>query len=401
MLFSKMRFRLASAALLLALPACAKEPGIPSANTLLTAKQGGVVLLQELWAAQAALPVIPIKISPADGPQFLFSDHPEYFHAGNGIALQEEVKPGVIRLYLYHVPEPGAGPKTISAVIENLGQKPLNIRFLRYAFPNPGKDYYRIGKTGLIDFFNSQPEKTARTILPGHRLPLDPKLDQTVVTRDDLVHGFYEFEIDQPARITAFQRDPGQSSIEIIDHLPRLSQDPLEARGNGAGRGLFLTSNFDVAGERGFSLDTARGPMQLILADGHRDAYIQGHDCLATNAPAHNTGNYGVLYRIQLKRSSSDGRALAVLATKQGTGKWCGAQAGAVQISRGIWPGGTVPIPSNRVAYGNPGEMVALQVFPPLPKGQTETIEILYSPPGASCIPTPLIFVPCQPSGLP
>ncbi|MDB6112351.1 MAG: hypothetical protein JWR69_4101 [Pedosphaera sp.] len=396
-----MRFILPSAAVLLSFLARGAEISPPTTNALLAGKQGDIVLLPELWATQATLPVIPLSISPADGPQFLFSDHPEYFRDGNGIALQEEVKPGLIRLYLYHVPDPAAGPKTITAVIENFGQAPLKLHFLRYAFPKPGKDYYRIGKTGLIDFFNSQPERTARTIPPGQRLPLDPKLDQTVVTRDDLVHGFYEFEIDQPARVTVFQRDPGQNSVEVMDRLPRLSKYPLQDQGNGAGRGLFLTSNFDVSGQDGFNLDTARGPMQLVLADGRHEPYIQGHDSLATNAPAHNHGNYGVLYRIQIKRSSSDGRALAVLATKRGGGKWCGAQAGAVQISSGIWPNGTVPIPSNRVTYGNAGEMVVLQVFPPLPKGRSETIEILYSPPGASCIPTPLLFVPCKSSDLP
>ncbi|HZQ46568.1 MAG TPA: hypothetical protein VFC07_06130, partial [Verrucomicrobiae bacterium] len=266
----------------------------------LAAPQGSVVRLDALWAKQRDLPAVPVKISAADGPQFLFSDKPEYFYTGNGIALQEEVKPGVVRLYLYHVPDPVHGPKTISAVIENLGSKPMKIRFLHYAFPKPGRDYYRIGKTGLIDFFNSTPEKAARRIPVGGRAVIDPRLDQTIVTGDDLAHGFYEFKIDQPARISTFERDPDQKSVEVIDHLPKLPLDLPGRRANGAGRGLFLTSNFNVTGEDGFVVDTGRGPMRLILADGRRDQTIKGRDDITQTDSVRDSGNYGTMYRIRL-----------------------------------------------------------------------------------------------------
>ena len=101
----------------------------------------------------------------------------------------------------------------------------MKLRFLRYAFPAPGKNYQKIGKTGLIDFFNSRPEKSSRHIPPGARAVLDPKLDATTVTTDELAHGFYEFEINQPARVTVFQRDPNHSSVEVIDTLPKLPRE--------------------------------------------------------------------------------------------------------------------------------------------------------------------------------
>jgi hypothetical protein len=158
---------------------------------------------------------------------------------------------------------------------------------------------------------------------------------------------------------------------------------------------LFLTNDFKVVNERGFVLDTASGPMRLVLADGRNDPSIKGRDGITGTEPVKDGGNYGVMYRIRLKRSSSDGRGLALLMTKPGRGgKWCGAQSGAVQVNRGVWAGGTVAIPADRVAYGNPGEMVLLQEYPPLRKGATSDIEILYSPPGASCIPTPMLLVP-------
>jgi hypothetical protein len=293
------------------------------------------------------------------------------------------------------VPEPGAGPKTISAVIQNLGKRTLKLRMLRRALPAPGKNYHLIGKTGLIDFFNSKREKSSRRIPPGESAIIDPQLDATTATTDQLVHGFYEFEVSQPARITVFQRDRNQSSVAALDSLPKLPREVPGRVANGAGRGLFRTSDYKVAGRTNSVFDTAGGPMRLSLADGRNDRYITGRDSIANLESVTNSGNYGVLYRVRLKWRSSDGRGLALLMTKRGgNSDYCGAQAGAVQVSKGAWPGGTVAIPTGQIFYGNPGEMVIIQKFPPPRKGRTSEIEITYSPPGASCIPTPMLFVP-------
>lgn len=372
----------------------AAEPDGAATNDWLSAPQGSVVRLDELWSRQRELPSVPLQISEAHGPQLLLSDKPEYFYTGDGIALQEEVKPGVVRLYVYHVPDPAHGPKTISAVIENLGAKPMKLRFLHYALPAPGRDYHRIGKEGLMEFFNSKQEKAARKIPIGGRAVIDPKLDEMTVSGDELAHGFYEFEIDQQARVSTFEREPGMSSVEAIDKLPKLPLNLPGRRGNGAGRGLFSGSDFDVTAENGLVVDTAKGPMRLVVADGRRDRWVTGRDDISGTESVRDSGNYGAMYRIRLKRSSSDGRGLALLMTNRGYGEWCGGQAGAVKVSRGCWPGGVVAVPTGRVEYGKPGEMVIIQKFPPLPKGRTEMIEIVYSPPGASCIPTPMLLVP-------
>lgn len=364
-------------------------------DALQTTHQGSIVLLNNLWTQQRDLPAVPVTITDARGPQFLLSDKPEYFYAGNGIALQEEVKPGVVRLYIYHVPQPDAGPKTISAVIQNLGSKPMRLRFLRYAFPKPGKDYHKIGKTGLIDFFQSKPENSIRTVAANARAIIDPRLDAASVTTDQLAHGFYEFEIDQPARISVFQRDPGQSSLELIDTLPKLSRDVPGHDANGAGRGLFTKSDFNVSGRDGFVINTTNGPTRLVLADGRSDRYILGHDSIAQLDSVRDSGNYGVIYRIRLKWRSDDGRGLALLMTRPvRSGQFCRTQAGAVRVNPGVWPGGTVAVPADQVSYGDPGEMVIIQKFPAPPNGSIGEIEITYSPPGASCIPTPIVLAP-------
>src|SRR4051812_27652248 len=104
MSFSKLYFWIGIVGWFLAAQIDAANLNATEEASLKDARQGGVVMLDELWSNQTKLPLVPTKISPAGGPQFLFSDRPEYFLGGNGIALQEKVKPGTVRLYLYHVP---------------------------------------------------------------------------------------------------------------------------------------------------------------------------------------------------------------------------------------------------------------------------------------------------------
>ena len=75
----------------------------------------------------------------------------------------------------------------------------------------------------------------------------------------------------------------------------------------------------------------------------------------------------------------------------------CGKIGAVVKVSAGAYPAGVVALPTDRVVFGGAEEAVLIQRFPPLPKGETTPIEITYSPPGACCLPTPLLFVPYDP----
>ena len=157
------------------------------ATRLRAARPGAVVHLPEFLKQRADLPHVRTAIIPDAGPQFLFSDQPEYFLTGNGIALQEDVQPGIVRLYLYHVPTPSEERKTITAVIENLGEKPLALTFRRQTTPSPGRDYHLVAKTALAQFLKPKPAAPARMIPVKTRVPLDPRLDSLTAGRDDQI----------------------------------------------------------------------------------------------------------------------------------------------------------------------------------------------------------------------
>lgn len=361
------------------------------------ARPGDVLALPELLSQREAVPVVTVGIAAAPGPQFLLSDRPEYFLTGNGIALREDVRPGLVRLYLYHVPTPGAARHVISAWIENRGAAALSLQMQRAGTAPVGKDYLGIARSAMFQFLTAKPGPAVRPIPPGQRIALDERLEGQPAGADDLVHAIYEFRVNQPARITVLQRDAGIDVPSGFEHLPLLPQQLTNKPwGNGAGRGQFAVCNFTVTNSPATPIDTAHGPVQLVIADGKRDPWLQGRDSIA-GAESSNHGNYGAFYRIRLWRSSGDGRGLAVVLCRlAANSRYCGHLAAVMQTSRGEWPAATVALPARGTSFGGSDEAALVQCFPPLPKGRKELIELLYSPPGAACLPTPILFVPYE-----
>lgn len=329
------------------------------------------------------------------GPPMVFSDDPEYFRVPEGAGVRENVEAGPVRLYVYHVNATTDSAKRISAVIENLGTSPLTLRFQRYASTGPSTDYYAVGKKGLIQYFGGSVPKEPLVVPPGGAAPIDARMDNARVKFDELIHGFYDFTIDQPARITTLQTTLDTPSVvanaRIRDVLP-------PRKGSGAGRGLYRTTEYDVrlAGDRPY--DTAEGPAQIVIADGKTDPWITGWDS-SRDTSVTLAGNYGVIYRLKLRYCSSDGRGVVVGLWYPPSGKkWCEACALAVMVNDGLYKGGTVPLPRNEMTFRGRDRIAVIQHYAPSPTG-AGMIELTYSPPGASCLPTPILLLPVK--GLP
>jgi hypothetical protein len=213
-----------------------------------------------------------------------------------------------------------------------------------------------------------------------------------MVAPDELMHAWYEFEIDQPARITVLQTGQDVPSVVANERIEEIL--PPRSR-SGAGRGYYPYSEYTVTQPKGQELDTAQGPQQIFLADGTLDRWLTGWDSTSSQ-PIQLKGNYGVIYHIKLKRKSSDGKALALLTWNARTRSGCGAMGGCTGVSAGRFPAGPVMVPTKENVLRGGDKAVLLQVFPPVPKGKTQEIEITYTPPGASCLPTPLLLVPIR-----
>src|SRR5690606_29374203 len=176
------------------------------------AKVGNLVILDEFLTT--AYPTVNYTKEVLPSPQFLISDDPEYIRVPEAIAMQENVAPGAVRLYVYNVngvKEPQHIKTKITAVIKNTGKEKMTLRMLKYSSQKPSTNYFEIGKKGLEDYFKSDVQNDVRYIQPGEVVSIDQQLEKNIVSYDELVHGFYEFVVDQPAQISVLQTSPDKS----------------------------------------------------------------------------------------------------------------------------------------------------------------------------------------------
>jgi hypothetical protein len=361
-------------------------------RSLNSAARGTIVQLKNFLTEK--LPRVDYKKIVQPGPQFLISDDPEYVRVPEAIVLQEAVHPGTVRLYLYNVngvQEPKKIDRKITAVIRNLGKQTMHLKMLRYSSQKPTTNYFLAGKNGLRDFFGSSAISRVYSVKAGEAIPLDPQLEKNVVKYDELVHGFYEFLVDQPAQVSVIQNDPETSGSVALKRIKSV----YPPKGTNAGRGLFGVSNYLVRTKD--TLITMNGIRQLIVADGDSDPWIEGTEG-STGIMTRNAGNYGVLYHIEMKWKSTDGKGLALVTwnSRAGDNKWCGGMANTMVVSDGKFPGGVIQLPSNELRVKADPDAILVQIFKPDLNKEVQELKLTYSPPGASCLPTPLIFIPVE-----
>lgn len=359
-------------------------------KVLSSAKRGEVVVLDNFLRTD--FPKIEYLQQIVPGPQFLIADDPEYIRIPEAIAMQEVVQPGAVRLYVYNVNgvrEPEHMPRKITAVIKNMGKEEMHLRMLKYSSQKPSTNYFHIGKNGLQDYFDSEVQNYIRTIQPGEVLPIDDKLEDQIVTYDQLVHGIYEFVIDQPAEISVLQTSPektGPLAYSVIDTL-------IPPSGVNAGRGVFPVSDYTIISAD--TIHTSNGVSQMIIADGEDDPWITG-TVGADKSIARNAGNYGVLYHTNIKWKSTDGKGLALITwnSRSADNQWCGGMGMTMELFDGQNNKTVVQYPSDQLVTRAAPEAIVLEIYKPDPTKEVQEIKFTYSPPGASCLPTPLILVP-------
>ncbi|PRY51469.1 hypothetical protein B0I27_10754 [Arcticibacter pallidicorallinus] len=364
------------------------KPGQDKA--ILKTKQGSIVELPGFLTEK--INTIDYQKIVLPGPQFMVSDDPEYIRIPEAIALKEPVVPGAVRLYVYNVngvKEPAKIDRKIVALIKNTGKSTMHLRMLKYSSQKPSLNYFQIGKQGLADFFASNGNEIIRTVAPGKSILIDEKLDKHIVKYDELVHGFYEFVVDQPGEVTVVQAAP---SASVADMVKKITNVVPIGHAN-AGRGTFGVSNYQVINDK--VIDTKDGVTQLMLADGVTDPWVVGREGHSGDL-AKLAGNYGVIYDVEMKWKSTDGKGLALVTwnSRSGDNQWCSGMAASMVVSKGVFPEGIIQLPKDRLVTKHAPEAILIQIFPPSKDGKEQTIKLKYSPPGASCLPTPLIFIP-------
>lgn len=326
------------------------------------------------------------------GPQYIIADDPEYIREAEAIAVKETVQPGSVRLYVYNVngvKEPQI-PRKITAVIKNTGKSTLHLRMVKYSSQPPSDNYYLIGKQGLHDYYASQGSTKIIKVKPGKTAAIDPQLEKNVVQFNELTHGLYEFTIDQPAEIAVLQTAPSNSGPQAYETINNV----IPTNAKNAGRGLFGVSNYWITSKKVLSTDEPAS--QIIVADGKDDPWVHGVEGVS-GKPSELAGNYGVMYNVELNWKSTNGKGLALVTWNAQTHQqWCQGMANSILIKNGNKADEIVSVPRDQLNTKGAPNGVVVQIFKPDPNKEIQTLKLTYSPPGASCLPTPLIFVPIE-----
>lgn len=356
------------------------------------AKVGNLVILDEFLTT--AYPEIKYTKEVLPSPQFLISDDPEYIRIPEAIAMQENVAPGAVRLYVYNVngvKEPQQIKTKITAVIKNTGKEKMTLRMLKYSSQKPSTNYFDIGKKGLEDYFNSNVANDVRYIQPGEVVAIDQQLEKNIVSYDELVHGFYEFVIDQPGQISVLQTSPEKSGPQAFAQIKTV----IPHSHVNAGRGIFGVSNYKITAAD--TISTANGVTQLIVADGKSDPWITG-TIGEKKEFAKNAGNYGVMYHTKIKWKSTDGKGLALVTwnSRSADNQWCGGMGLTMSLSNADGSTTVRQLPNNALVTKAAPEAILVEIYKPDPTKEIQEIDFIYSPPGASCLPTPLVLIPIK-----
>ncbi|MBN9295509.1 MAG: copper amine oxidase [Filimonas sp.] len=359
-------------------------------KAIVESKQGSIVNLPGILSEK--FPSLDYSKIVLPGPQYFISDDPEYIRVEEAVAFRGYAEPGSVRFYVYNVngvKEPAKIDRKIMVVIKNTGKAPLHLRMLKYSSQKPSGNYFQIGKQGLADYFNAKPSDEIKTIAPGAAMTLDPKHEKNIVKYDELVHGIYEFVIDQPAELSVIQSDLKTSGPEALKRITNVL--PPKSK-SGAGRGLFGISNYQVATDSVY--DTKQGIAQIVVADGKKDPWVLGKEQVSGQTSTL-AGNYGILYNMDIKWKSTDGKGLALMTwNARSDGGWCNGMAATMVTSKGKFDAGVIQLPADQLITKRAPEAILVQVFTPSANGEEQTIHLTYSPPGASCLPTPLLLIP-------
>ncbi len=226
------------------------------------------------------------------GPTLIFSDSPEMVNK-IGVMYQDTVQ-GDVRLFFHHVNDTST-TKKLSIMLHNPTLKTLELNLGQRGISKPSRDWLKAGQDVQIAYFNKQKTETI-TLEPFETLELLSRKSGLNFKPQQLVTGMVDIKSTGTLEVTFLMSTPGSNIFvdkEILPKLPPDQHPPLRGTFPNATRYINVIDDYKVG----------TTPLALTLADGVIDKFLWGTDAL-TGKPAHNYGNYGVLYEVSYKTTA-------------------------------------------------------------------------------------------------
>lgn len=241
--------------------------------------------------------VLTYPAAPAQtvtGPSFplLFSDSPEA-PTQSGVLYQDTVE-GRARLLAYHLNALGR-PARLYVMARNLETRPVEVRTERLGETAPTRIEGQLGQVTLLEYFASAASQTL-TLAPGQTAAAyaSPTLGAgsgVNVLQDLTTSGRVELTF-------LFLEDGLPPTQQVMQQLPYLPLDGRHQRGTFPGAVRSLRVNLGAL------------PARIVIGDGQVDPAITGVDRL-TGQPVRLSGNYGVLYDLEVNGAAGTAVALS------------------------------------------------------------------------------------------
>ena len=299
---------------------------------------------------------------PEVGRPLIFSDSPEV-PTQSGVLYQDSLS-GPARLLAYHL-NGLRKPARLYVLARNLEGKAVDIRTERQGETAPTRLESLLGQVTLLDYFASTGGATL-TLMPGQTAAVyaSPTLGPgsgVNVMADLVASGRVE--------LTVLMLEDGlPPTQQAVQQLPYLAPDGKHVRGT-----------FPNA-VRSMRVQLTRLPARLVIGDGQLDPAILGVDKL-TGRPQRLTGNYGVLYDLEV--TGAAGTAVAL--SPRG-----GLYRGAMQIEAGPSTQ-TIRLPRTGNALKPDGPVL-------LWRPRADRLKIDFVPASGSNLPISLVFYRARPS---
>lgn len=315
------------------------------------------------------------------GGKLIFSDSPES-PAARG-KLYEDSSLGAIagtdynRIFLYHTNGKTDGTRMkFTALLRNTRTTAGTLTIQKRGTAGPTTAYIYAGKIAFKRWLDSS-AGSGISVPAGAWVRIDSNFDGTSAAKDYLMHGIWDYSFDRSHRITICALDEADDPISVCPGLAVLPRDTHQ-------RGTFPNADkvYDTAS--GYTIDSASGVTQFPIAGNTaNDSNAVGTD-MTDGTSQTLSGNFGILYRIHLSTTSSDGRNLGFLINPRG-----GAWGGAVWAKAGITPGGKFLIPETTTWLGDNTKGAVEGKYAP----GSGTVWLQFMPTGGSSFPVRFVAV--------
>jgi hypothetical protein len=316
------------------------------------------------------------------GGELVFSDSPESPTTREKLyedtTLQATGAAGPNRIFVYHVNGQSSGYLRFTVLVTNNGTSAATLTVQQSGLAGPTTSYLYAGKMAFDRWLTST-AGTGVSVNPGATVRLDSTFDTTNVAPGYLMNGIWDYTMTQPHTVTICAIGKNDNPLTVCPTLPLAQRDTHV-------RGTFPNNSKIYDTSAGVTVDTANGIQAFPLASGTvNDPWAVGTD--ATDGSQQTLGgNYGILYRMHLNTSSSDGQNFGMLLNPRG-GTW----GGAVWAEPGIFTGGKFLIPPSTGSVNSNTQGAVEGEYTP---GTGFTVWLQFMPTGGSSFPLQFVMTP-------